>query len=264
MSTTDQPVNPNKALWEKGDFTRIAETMRESGEELVRTLGVSPAWQVLDLGCGDGTTAVPEARLGADVLGVDIAENLVAAGNRVPQSVGLTNCGSRRAMRRDLDALADDTLRSRREHLRCDVRAEAVRRRQGDGAGDAARWADRHGQLDPGRPDARRAALADQRAYSPPPPEGFISPVTWGVEEHVVERFGAGGCAARTDRVRPRHLHVRASPGTPAEFLDAFRDVLRPDDERVRRGGGEWPRRASCTPSSRRSSASRTRARVTT
>ena len=70
----DKP-NPNKALWEKGDFTRIADTMRQSGEELVDTLGVEPGLAVLDLGCGDGTTALPAARRGADVLGVDIAEN---------------------------------------------------------------------------------------------------------------------------------------------------------------------------------------------
>ena len=85
-------MNPNKALWEKGDFTRIAATMRESGEALVESLGITQGLKVLDLGCGDGTTALPAARLGADVLGVDIASNLVEAGNRRAQSEGLTNC----------------------------------------------------------------------------------------------------------------------------------------------------------------------------
>jgi len=60
--------NPNKPLWEKGDFTRIAETMRESGEALVQRVGLSKGLQVLDLGCGDGTTAIPAAKLGANVL----------------------------------------------------------------------------------------------------------------------------------------------------------------------------------------------------
>src|SRR5258708_8480113 len=86
------PMNPNKALWEKGDFTRIAQSMRESGEALVNSLGVSKGQKVLDLGCGDGTTALPEARLGADVLGVDIASNLVAAGNKRARELGLANC----------------------------------------------------------------------------------------------------------------------------------------------------------------------------
>src|SRR6185503_10830144 len=91
MSQGD-PMNPNKALWEKGDFTRIAETMRESGEALVRALGVGRGLKILELGCGDGTTALPEARLGADVLGVDISRNLVEVGNQRAKREGLSNC----------------------------------------------------------------------------------------------------------------------------------------------------------------------------
>src|ERR1700760_1851071 len=85
-------MNPNQALWEKGDFTRIARTMRGSGEQLVSRLGITKGMKVLDLGCGDGTTAIPEAKLGADVLGVDIAGNLVEAGNKRVAEAGLSNC----------------------------------------------------------------------------------------------------------------------------------------------------------------------------
>src|SRR6266540_1584674 len=85
-------MNPNKALWEKGDFTRIAASMRESGEALVHRLRIKKGMKVLDLGCGDGTMALPTAKLGADVLGVDIASNLVEAGNRRAKEMGLTNC----------------------------------------------------------------------------------------------------------------------------------------------------------------------------
>src|SRR5258705_9862802 len=88
-------MNPNKALWEKGDFTRIAQSMRESGEALVNSLGVSKGQKVLDLGCGDGTTALPEARLGADVLGVDIASNLGAP----PKSAGHAKTRARSPLR---------------------------------------------------------------------------------------------------------------------------------------------------------------------
>src|SRR5262245_33285533 len=84
-------ANPNKALWEKGDFTEIAAFMRHSGEALAESLGIAPPLHVLDLGCGDGTTAVPLARLGADVVGIDIARNLVAAGNKRAASAGLRN-----------------------------------------------------------------------------------------------------------------------------------------------------------------------------
>src|SRR5678815_205634 len=103
-------MNPNKALWEKGDFTRIAETMRESGEALVRGLGITQGFKVLDLGCGDGTTALPAARLGADVLGVDIARNLVQAGNRRAQEEGLTNCRFQEGDASNLHELADHTF----------------------------------------------------------------------------------------------------------------------------------------------------------
>src|SRR3974390_3180025 len=85
-------MNPNQALWEKGDFTRIAESMRQSGESLVKGLGIAKNDKVLDLGCGDGTTALPAARLGAAVVGVDIAANLVAAGNQRANAEGLKNC----------------------------------------------------------------------------------------------------------------------------------------------------------------------------
>src|SRR6266705_7202331 len=101
------PVNPNKALWEKGDFTRIAETMRKSGEALVEKLGISKGMQVLDLGCGDGTTALPEAKLGADVLGIDIARNLVEAGNRRAAEHGLTNCTFREGDATNLQPIQD-------------------------------------------------------------------------------------------------------------------------------------------------------------
>src|SRR6058998_3936402 len=104
------PVNPNKALWEKGDFTRIAETMRESGEALVQRLGITKGLKVLDLGCGDGTTALPQAKLGADVLGVDIARNLVEAGNKRAAKEGLANCTFQEGDVSDLDQLPDKSF----------------------------------------------------------------------------------------------------------------------------------------------------------
>src|SRR6187455_3454407 len=103
-------MNPNKALWEKGDFTRIAASMRESGDALVAELGITPGLKVLDLGCGDGTTALPAARRGADVLGVDIARNLVEAGNKRAQEEGLTNCRFQEGDATDLAGLQDKSF----------------------------------------------------------------------------------------------------------------------------------------------------------
>src|ERR1700752_2540985 len=103
-------MNPNKALGEKGDFTRLAANMRESGEALVQSLGITKGLKVLDLGCGDGTTAVPAARLGADVVGVDIASHLVEAGNNRAKSEGLTNRRSQEGDASNLQDLAHDSF----------------------------------------------------------------------------------------------------------------------------------------------------------
>ena len=103
-------MNPNQALWEKGDFTQIADTMRESGEAFAKGLGITKNLRVLDLGCGDGTTAVPEAKLGADVLGVDIASNLVEAGNRRARAAGLTNCRFQQGDASNLHELNNQTF----------------------------------------------------------------------------------------------------------------------------------------------------------
>src|SRR5204863_5123571 len=104
------PMNPNQALWEKGDFTRIADSMRESGEALVQRIGIKKEMKVLDLGCGDGTTAIPEAKLGADVLGVDIARNLVEAGNKRAAAAGLTNIKFQEGDATNLQGLPDKSF----------------------------------------------------------------------------------------------------------------------------------------------------------
>ena len=197
-------MNPNKALWEKGDFTRIAESMRESGEALVKGLGITPGLKVLDLGCGDGTTALPEARLGADVLGVDIARNLVEAGNRRAQAAGLTNLRFQEGDASNLQELADrsfDLVVSIFGAMFApkpfDVAKEMVRVTKPGGRIVRGNWI-------PNDPTLVAQILKISSAYSPPPPEGFISPMTWGVESNVIERFAprfrAGDSQSRSVR----------------------------------------------------------------
>src|SRR5262245_31486094 len=108
MSTPS--TNPNQALWEKGDFTRIAATMRESGAALVQRLGITRGLRVLDLGCGDGTTALPAAQAGADVLGVDIARNLVEAGQRRAAAASLSNITFQQGDATNLQPLPDQAF----------------------------------------------------------------------------------------------------------------------------------------------------------
>jgi SAM-dependent methyltransferase len=216
------PVNANKALWEKGDFTRIAETMRESGEALVASLGITDGLRVLDLGCGDGTTAVPAAKLGADVLGVDIASNLVAAGNARAESLGLTNCRFQEGDASDLKDLDDDSFDlvvsifgAMFAPKPFDVAKEMVRVTAPGGRIVMGNWI-------PGDPTFVAQILRISSAYSPPPPEGFISPMTWGVEESVTERFAAAGVPE--DHVSfARDTYTFDFDGTPSELLEVFR-----------------------------------------
>jgi SAM-dependent methyltransferase len=175
-------MNPNKALWEKGDFTRIAAAMRESGEALAGSLGVGPGSKVLDVGCGDGTTALPLAQLGAEVLGVDIASNLVAAGNARAQAAGLSNI---RFQEGDACNLSD--LEEHRFDLVLSVFGAMFAPRPFDVAKELVRVTRPGGRIVmgnwiPGDPTLVAQILKISAAYSPPPPEGFISPVTWGVE----------------------------------------------------------------------------------
>ena len=220
-------ANPNKALWEKGDFTRIAESMRESGEALVGTLGVRDGLEVLDLGCGDGTTAIPAARLGADVLGVDIASNLVQAGNARAESLGLSNCRFQEGDASDLSELEDDSFDlvvsifgAMFAPKPFDVAKEMVRVTRPGGRIVMGNWI-------PNDPTLVAQILKISSAYSPPPPEGFVSPMTWGVEDSVIERFTATGVPEENISFE-RDTYTFNYPGSPAELLNVFRTYYGP------------------------------------
>jgi SAM-dependent methyltransferase len=220
-------MNPNKALWEKGDFTRIAASMRESGESLVESIGVGQGMKVLDLGCGDGTTALPAARLGADVLGVDIASNLVEAGNRKAQAEGLANCRFQEGDASNLEGLGDDSFDlvvsifgAMFAPRPLDVAKEMVRVTRPGGRIVMGNWI-------PNDPTLVAQILKISSAYSPPPPEGFVSPMTWGVEGEVTERFTAAG-------VDPENISFMRDtyrfnfPAPPADLVAEFREYYGP------------------------------------
>ena len=220
-------MNPNKALWEKGDFTRIAASMRESGEALVATLAITEGLEVLDLGCGDGTTALPAARLGANVLGVDIARNLVEAGNGRAQSLGLANCRFQEGDASDLSELEDDSFDLVISMFGAmfaprpfDVAKEMVRVTRPGGRIVMGNWI-------PNDPTLVAQILKISASYSPPPPEGFVSPMTWGVEDNVIERFGAAGVPA--ERISfDRDTYTFDFPGAPSDLVAEFRTYYGP------------------------------------
>ena len=220
-------MNPNKALWEKGDFTRIAQSMRESGEAVVESLGVRPELKVLDLGCGDGTTALPAARHGADVLGVDIARNLVEAGTRRAREHGLTNLRFQEGDASNLSGLADDRFDlvvsifgAMFAPKPFEVATEMVRVTRPGCRIVMGNWI-------PNDPTLVAQILKISAAYSPPPPEGFVSPMTWGVESHVLERFGAAG-VPEEHITCVRDTYTFNYPKPPVELMAAFRNYYGP------------------------------------
>lgn len=220
-------MNPNKALWEKGDFTRIAETMRESGAELVSKIGVTKGLDVLDLGCGDGTTAIPEAKLGANVLGVDIARNLVEAGNRRVKAEGLSNISFQEGDATDLKELKDQSFDlvvsifgAMFAPKPFDVASEMVRVTRPGGRIVMGNWI-------PGDPTLVAQILKVSSAYTPPPPEGFISPMLWGVEANVIERFGKAGVAKENISFIKDSFTFNA-PYSPAELVNNFKNYYGP------------------------------------
>jgi len=220
-------MNPNKALWAKGDFTRIAESMRESGEELVAKLGITRGLKILDLGCGDGTTAIPAARLGADVLGVDLTVRLVEAGNKRAQAEGLANCRFQEGDACDLCELKDDTFDfvvtifgAMFAPRPFEVAKEMVRVTRSGGRIVMGNWI-------PGDPTLVAQILKISSAYTSPPPEGFVSPMTWGIESHVIERFaGAGVPTEKISFVRDTFTFNYPQP--PAALVDEFRKYYGP------------------------------------
>jgi len=220
-------MNPNKALWEKGDFTRIAASMRESGEALVNALGVKSGLKVLDLACVDGTTAVPAAKLGAEVLGVDIARNLVEAGNRRAQEQGLKNLKFQEGDATDLAGITDKTFDlvvsifgAMFAPKPFDVAKEMVRVARPGGRIVMGNWI-------PNDPTLVAQILKISSAYTPPPPEGFISPMTWGVEANVIERFASAG-VPQGNVSFIRDTFTFNFPGPPSDFVDTFRRYYGP------------------------------------
>lgn len=221
-------MNPNQALWEKGDFTRIAASMRASGQAFARSLNVTGGMKVLDLGCGDGTTALPLAQRGADVTGIDIARNLVEAGNRRALEAGLTNLHFQAGDACDLQGVADASFDLTLSVFGAmfaprpfDVAREMVRVTRPGGRIVMGNWI-------PGDPTFVAQVLKISSAFTPPPPEGFVSPMTWGMRSHVVERFGQAGVPEGRIATVEDTFVFRAPQHSPAEVIALFRQFYGP------------------------------------
>jgi ubiquinone/menaquinone biosynthesis C-methylase UbiE len=226
-STIENKLNPNKDLWEKGDFTRIAQTMRDSGEGLVAKLGKTEGLSILDVGCGDGTTAIPAARRGAQVLGIDIASNLVEAGNRRALEEGLANISFHEGDAADLSQLRDHSFDrvisifgAMFAFSPMQVARELVRVTKPGGKIIMGNWI-------PGDPTLVAQILKISSSYTPPPPSGFVSPMLWGIENNVLERFWPAGIGKKKIEFE-KDSYTFNFKGTPEEFVDVFKTYYGP------------------------------------
>lgn len=222
-------MNPNKALWEKGDFTEIAALMRKSGEEVIQSLGVTPPLRALDLGCGDGTTAVPLARSGAEVVGIDIAENLVKAGNRRAVEMGLNSLKFQEGDACNLQGVGDDTF-----DLTLSVFGAMFAPRPFDVAKEMVRVTRPGGRIVMGNwiPNDTTSFVSEllktSSEFSPPPPEGFVSPMTWGVDSHIIERFGRAGVPEQKISMSKDTFYFISADKSPERIVDLFRRYYGP------------------------------------
>jgi len=222
-------MNPNKALWEKGDFTEIAALMRQSGEALVKSLGITTPLRVLDLGCGDGTTAVPLARLGAEVVGIDIAKNLVDAGNKRAAAAGLNRLKFQEGDACNLQGVSDHTFDLTLSVFGAmfapkpfDVAKEMVRVTKPGGRIVMGNWI-------PNDPTSFVSQLLKiSSAFTLPPPEGFISPMTWGVDTHIIERFGQAGVPKENISMIKDTFHFTSPEKSPTDLIESFRRFYGP------------------------------------
>jgi len=228
MAPNGAAKNPNQALWEKGDFTEIAAFMRQSGEAVVESLRVAPPLRALDLGCGDGTTALPLALLGAEVTGVDIARNLVESGRNRAAQASLNRLKFQHGDACNLDGVDDDSFDMTLSVFGAmfapkpfDVAKEMVRVTKPGGRIVMGNWI-------PDDPTFVSQLLKISSAFTPPPPQDFVSPMTWGVERHIIERFGHAGVPKENVSLVKDTYYFAHSEKSPTEFIELFEKFYGP------------------------------------
>ena len=205
----------------------------------MKSLGITPPLRVLDLGCGDGTTAVPLARLGAEVVGIDIARNLVDAGNKRAAEAGLNRLKFQEGDACNLQGVDDHSFDLTLSVFGAmfapkpfDVAKEMVRVTKPGGRIVMGNWI-------PNDPTFVSQLLKISSSFTPPPPEGFVSPMTWGVDTHIIERFGQAGVPKEKISMVKDTYHFISPDKSPAAVHRIIQTILWPDHERFRSGRKE-------------------------
>lgn len=203
-----------RATWIAGDFGEIARYYATEAEKFIEGLNLKPGMRVLDVACGTGNTTLPAARAGADVIGMDLAPNLVEQARENARSAGINakfDEGDAEALSYD-DASFDAVVTmfgamfAPRPEL---VAAELKRVCRPGGFIAMANWT----------PRGFIGQMFKTMSAHVTPPAGMPSPVLWGVEETVRERFGEGISKLE---MTPQMCRF-AFPFPPADVVEHFR-----------------------------------------
>ncbi len=208
-----------KHAWMSGDFGRIAAFTSEAAEDFVKRIGIRPGSSVLDVACGTGNTAIPAARAGASVVGIDIASNLLlqAQERAAAESLDIRFENGDAEELPFPDHSFDVVLTMfgamfapRPER----VASELVRVCKPGGVIAMANWT----------PDGFVGKSFQITSKMLPPPPGISAPVLWGDEATVRGRFSSGVSGLKMTRQK-FWFHY---PFNPAETVEFFRQYFGP------------------------------------
>src|SRR5215813_10673894 len=208
-----------RSTWTAGDFGQIAKAYTKGAEQFVERLQLQPGIKFLDVACGNGNMAIPAARAGAIVTGMDLAPDMVQQARERAQQEAV----EAKFAEGDVEALLYDdqtfdvvatmfgAMFAPRPGL---TASELMRVCRPGGRIAMANWT----------PVGFIGQMFKTTAAHVPPPAGMPSPVLWGVEETVKERFGRG--VSQLD-AHPRNITF-AFPFPPADVVEHFRNYYGP------------------------------------
>ncbi|HVF46754.1 MAG TPA: class I SAM-dependent methyltransferase [Pyrinomonadaceae bacterium] len=215
----DALKNKLRGMWIAGDFGEIAKSIEAGAEEFVARLDLKPGTRVLDVACGTGNLAIPAARAGAEVTGIDIAPNLIeqaiarAASERVNAKFEVGDAEDLPYDDASFDIVM--TMFGAMFAPRPDVTAAELKRVTKPGGLIAmANWT----------AEAFTGDMFKTNAKHVPPPPGMAPPLQWGNEEIVRKRFSEGISDLQTTRRKITFTY----PFGPEEVVEHFRKYFGP------------------------------------
>jgi SAM-dependent methyltransferase len=215
----DPLTERTRATWTAGNFDRIGQYTAPGAVSFIDRLHIRPDERVLDVACGSGNLALPAARAGAVVTGVDIAPNLLATARKRATAEGLTirfDEGDAEAL--PYDSGSFDTVVTmfgamfapRPER----AAAELIRVTRPGGRIAMANWTH----------DGYISRMFRTTAAYLPPPTDAPSPLLWGDPRRIAERLGG---RVRSLTVTPRTL-IFDYPYSPAGVVELFQAFYGP------------------------------------